>query len=122
MNICYNSNFSNTQNKQKCPKYYKQNYGYLHNNQILKNDMQDWNACASSIKTVNCNPLNFQNSLPDNKNMDPVLYNVLNSCWMCNYQKQEFENQYICNRNFYYVDRPPCNPIGMLPKISADEL
>ena len=75
--------------------------------------------------------------------MDPVLYNILNGCWLCNYEQQEFDNQYLCNRNFYYPDPgevrctsglrvktsgfnpdqiKPCNPYSFIPKNSADDL
>ena len=79
MNLCYNSNFSKTQNKERCPNL--PYYGYLQNNNILKSDMLDWNACSTSIVTQDCNPTYFHDKKPDVPNgMDPVLYNVLNSC------------------------------------------
>ena len=122
MNFCYNSNYTQKQNQERCHSL--KNYGYLSNGHVLHNDMQNWNACASNIKTQNCNPLHFQGMEPAKpKDMDPVLYNILNGCWLCNYEQQEFDNQYLCNRNFYYPEQIiPCNPYSFIPKNSADEL
>ena len=54
--------------------------------------------------------------------MDPALYNVLNGCWLCNYDKQNLENDYLMDRSFFNgVEGPPCNkPFIMIPKNSKD--
>ena len=57
--------------------------------------------------------------------MDPALYNVLNGCWLCYYDKQNMENDYIMDRSFFGIDIPkPCNRFTMLPlpKNSKDDL
>ncbi len=44
------------------------------------------------------------------KNMDPALYNVLNGCWLCNFEKQNMENDYLMDRSFFNgIYGPPCN-------------
>jgi hypothetical protein len=55
-------------------------------------------------------------------NMDPALFNVLNGCWMCNFEKQDLENNYLCSRNFDIDPRVPCNKLGPSPINSADEI
>lgn len=54
--------------------------------------------------------------------MDPGLYNVLNGCWLCNFDKQNLENDYLMDRSFFNgVEGPPCNrPFIMIPKNSKD--
>jgi len=54
--------------------------------------------------------------------IDPALYNVLNGCWLCNYDKQNLENDYLMDRSFFNgVEGPPCNkPFIMIPKNSKD--
>ena len=55
--------------------------------------------------------------------MDPGLYNVLNGCWLCNFEKQDRENQYLSNRSFFNgPNLKPCNRFFQTPKNSADEL
>lgn len=62
------------------------------------------NACNTKILTFNCNPIEKeywkkQPKLPNN--MDPTFYNVIYGCWLCNFNTQETENKYICNRSFF---------------------
>ena len=56
--------------------------------------------------------------------MDPALYNVLNGCWLCNYDKQNLENDYLMDRSFFNgVQGPPCNYFGsLIPRNSKDFL
>jgi len=35
------------------------------------------------------------------KNIDPVLLNIYNGCWLCNYSSYQFNNNKLCNRNFF---------------------
>jgi len=59
------------------------------------------------------------------KDMDPCLYNVLNGCWLCNYEKQNMENDYLMDRSFFNgVYGPPCNKPNFFipPKNSKDQL
>lgn len=58
------------------------------------------------------------------KNMDPCLYNVLNGCWLCNYDKQNLENDYLMDRSFFNGNYgPPCNRIEpfSIPQNSKDD-
>ena len=56
--------------------------------------------------------------------MDPALYNVLNGCWLCNYEKQNFENDYLMDRSFFNgISGPPCNNYKyLIPRNSKDFL
>lgn len=53
--------------------------------------------------------------------MDPALYNVLNGCWLCNYDKQNLENDYLMDRSFFNgICGPPCNkPDFFIPPINS---
>lgn len=56
--------------------------------------------------------------------MDPCLYNVLNGCWLCNFDKQNMENDYLMDRRFFNgIMGPPCNLTGnkFVPRNSKDE-
>ena len=55
-------------------------------------------------------------------NMDPALYNVLNGCWLCNFEKQDKENNYIFDRSFDVKINPPCNQCQSFPINSSDQL
>lgn len=50
-----------------------------------------------------CNPDNtklwFNNNLP--KNLDPVLSNIYNGCWQCNFRESVVNNDILLNRRFY---------------------
>ena len=60
------------------------------------------NACTNKTVTYDCTPWNpkqwVKPAIP--KGMDPGLYNVLNGCWLCNFYRQEEENEYLCSRSF----------------------
>lgn len=83
------------------------------------------NACNNKIVTIDCNPANKKfwkyPALPEG--MNPVYYNVMNGCWLCNYAEQETENQRLCNRSFFNgVIKPPCNYLYPEPVNSNDRL
>lgn len=70
------------------------------------------NACNNKIVTYDCNSANtkYWNKPALKKDEDPVYYNVMNGCWLCNYSKIEQENEFICNRQFFSGNiLPPCN-------------
>lgn len=108
---CY-SQYTPTQNAQRCQRFCQNN---------------NKNACANSIITYDCTPWDkkYWAVALQPTPIDPALYNWLNGCWMCNYYKQEQENQYLCNRSFYNGEiKAPCNaPNIIVPPInSADQL
>jgi hypothetical protein len=83
------------------------------------------NACENKIATVNCNPgdKKYWKYPALEKNVNPVYYNVMNGCWLCNFLVQETENQMLCNRSFFNgVVRPPCNLLSFHSKNSNDYL
>ena len=72
------------------------------------------NACKNKIITYNCNPANkeYWNYPAIKQGEDPVNYNVMNGCWMCNYTFQQYENEALCNRQFFSSNiQTPCNKI-----------
>ena len=60
------------------------------------------NACQSKIVTSPCDPnskkLWFKYKMPSD--LDPVLSNIYNGCWMCNYEPMQTVNNKMCQRNF----------------------
>ena len=71
-------------------------------------DFQDvkTNACNLRIRTVNCNPSDPQNwfqynAVAENPKVDPVMYNIYNGCWLCQYEPQQTENNILCQRQFF---------------------
>jgi hypothetical protein len=60
------------------------------------------NACQSKIVTLPCDPnskeLWFKYKMP--ADLDPVLSNIYNGCWMCNYEPMQSVNNKMCQRNF----------------------
>ena len=75
-------------NNQKC-SYYPQD--------------PECNACNSRMATTPCDPNNkciwFKHKLP--QGLDPVLSNIYNGGWMCNYEPQQCVNNKLCNRMLY---------------------
>ena len=83
------------------------------------------NACNTKVATIDCNPGNKKYwkypALP--QGMNPVYYNVMNGCWLCNFAEQETENQRLCNRSFFNgLIKPPCNYLYPEPKNSNNLL
>ena len=75
------------------------------------------NACSNKIVTYDCNPADkhYWNKPALRKGEDPVYYNVMNGCWICNYTKIENENELLCNRQFFSGNiLPPCNYINLM--------
>ena len=66
------------------------------------------NACSMKIKTVPCDPNSKETWFKHPVKFDPVRNNILNGCWMCNYEPQQTENNNICQRQFYdgYITYP----------------
>lgn len=68
------------------------------------------NACNTVMRTTPCDPNNkcnwFKHKLP--QGLDPVLSNIYNGCWMCNYEPEQCWNSKLCDRNFFngYVANP----------------
>lgn len=60
------------------------------------------NACQSKIVTLPCDPNSkdewFKHKLP--QELDPVLSNIYNGCWMCNYEPSQTQNNKLCSRNY----------------------
>ena len=73
-------------------------------------------ACTLKIITTNCNPASkdlwYNHTLPDN--VDPVLSNINNGCWMCGYEPQQTSNNRLCQRNFYSMEIPPYDYVKSL--------
>ena len=62
------------------------------------------NACNLRIKTMpNRNPNDTRpwSIDPVPLGMDPVLNNVYNGGWLCNYEPRETNNNKLCRRNFH---------------------
>lgn len=84
------------------------------------------NACTNKTVTYDCTPWNpkqwVKPAIP--KGMDPGLYNVLNGCWLCNFYRQEEENEYLCSRSFFDGQvRPPCNqPNFFIPPVNSKDI
>ena len=74
------------QNKQRCFRYYEPKS----------------NACNTQIHASNFSPANrdlwFKKELP--RGLDPVLSNIYNGGWLCNFNPQQQENSKLCNRSF----------------------
>ena len=60
------------------------------------------NFCNLKLKTYNCNPndknLWYKHQLPHG--LDPVLSNIYNGCWLCNYEPHQTINNNLCARQF----------------------
>lgn len=60
------------------------------------------NACQSKIVTWPCDPNSkefwFKYDVPTD--LDPVLSNIYNGCWMCNYEPMQTVNNKLCERKF----------------------
>ena len=60
------------------------------------------NACQTKLVTLPCDPnskeLWFKYQMPSD--LDPVLSNIYNGCWMCNYEPAQTVNNKMCQRNF----------------------
>ena len=72
------------------------------------------NACDNKMMTTNCDPNNpnlwYKHELP--KGLDPVLSNIYNGCWLCNFEPQQTENNKLCNRNFFNGPMLPPYDVG----------
>ena len=89
------------QNKQRCFRYHEPKE----------------NACNTKIHSSNFSPANrdlwFKNKLPSG--LDPVLSNICNGGWLCNFDPQQQENSKLCNRSFFNGVSPnPCNMGSMV--------
>lgn len=66
-------------------------------------------ACTLKILTTDCNPNDrniwFKHKLPNN--LDPVLSNIYNGCWLGGYEPQQTTNNRLCQRNFYSIETAP---------------
>lgn len=61
-------------------------------------------VCNLRIKTMpnrDPNDTRFWSIDPAPKDMDPVLNNVYNGGWLCNYEPRQTNNNKICRRSFY---------------------
>ena len=78
-------------------------------------------TCGAICTPWNPKDWNTPVKVPDG--MDPALYNVLNGCWLCNYDKEIMENNYLMERSFFNgIEGPPCNKSSIIiPKNSKDE-
>ena len=106
MNYYCNSQYSAQQNAERCPRFYN----------------SPNNACSTTIPTSTCAPWKPENWVEPNVS-DPALYNWLNGCQLCNFEKMENENHYLCNRAFYNgAVGAPCNKPNFFlpPKNSKD--
>ena len=79
-----------------------------------------------AYKCSSCTPWNkmYWGKVKVPENMDPALYNVLNGCWLCNFDKQNLENDYIMDRSFFNGDcGAPCNKVEPFdrPRDSRDQ-
>ena len=80
----------------------------------------DW-----KLGDLNEKHIDFNKEIAQFYTMDPALYNVLNGCWLCNYDKQNLENDYLMDRSFFNgIIGPPCNRSDFLsiPKNSKNQL
>ena len=102
-----NSEYSNQQNAERCPRFIN----------------PQANACSTRVVTSSCAPWKPSNWVEPNIS-DPALYNWLNGCQLCNFDKMENENQYICNRAFYNGEvRAPCNrPNFFMPPLDSKDV
>lgn len=71
------------------------------------------NACNTKMNTVPCDPNNkcgwFKHQLP--QGLDPVLSNIYNGAWLCNYEPQNCWNNKLCTRSFFDGSvTNPCTP------------
>ena len=94
-----------TQN-QSC---YNQNTNECANN-ICKDKTCEKSCCSYKLKTYNCDPNDknmwFKHILPPS--LDPVLSNIYNGCWLCNYEPQQTRNDRLCARQFLDTNiKPP---------------
>lgn len=66
------------------------------------------NACEIKIKTLPCDPNSKKEWFKHPNKVDPVRMNIVNGCWLCNYEPTQSINSQLCNRNFYdgYI-KPP---------------
>ena len=61
------------------------------------------NACNTRIPVTSCDPNNkclwYKKSLP--RGLDPVLSNIYNGGWLCNYEPQQCWNNKLCQRSLF---------------------
>ena len=80
------------------------------------------NACQSKIVTLPCNPNSkdewFKHKLP--QELDPVLSNIYNGCWMCNYEPAQTQNNKLCSRN--YLDYGGYQPYNIGFQVDVDSV
>jgi hypothetical protein len=92
-------------NPQKCSFYPKE---------------KDCNACNAKMNTTPCDPNNkciwFKHQLPNG--LDPVLSNIKNGAWLCNYEPEQCWNSKLCNRSFFAG--PVNNPCNMVKDIELE--
>ena len=80
------------------------------------------NACQSKIVTLPCDPNSkkewFKYKLPED--LDPVLSNIYNGFWMCNYEPAQTVNNKICERNF--LDYGGFQPYNLDYQVDIDSM
>jgi len=66
------------------------------------------NSCNIKIKTLPCDPNSKKEWFKYPNSVDQVRINILNGCWLCNYEPNQSMNNQLCNRNFYdgYINKP----------------
>ena len=80
------------------------------------------NVCQSKIVTLPCDPNSkkewFKHKLP--QDLDPVLSNIYNGCWMCNYEPTQTQNNKLCQRN--YLDYGGYQPYNLGYQVDVDSV
>lgn len=80
------------------------------------------NACQSKLITLPCDPNSkkewFKYKLPED--LDPVLSNIYNGCWMCNYEPAQTTNNKLCERNF--LDYGSFQPYNLGYQVDIDSV